>query len=670
MPVETLQPQAYGQLSSDLNGLSRKAVQANVKDPDSALELARAFEAWTSRARKSCGEWSGSFHQQAQDLVKELKSGLPAAKAMEQLLRALLQAHRLLEKEQKGELEKETDAPPLSLSPKASREEAAGAKESLYIRPEDQGLFQLFLQEAPTFLSGIQSNLLLLSSKQKADLQQVYQLFHVLTGQWGFLGFLQMRRLCQATEMVLEPFLRGGAEPAAPHLDVFLKALGSCRSQVDRIARGLPKEYVEVWDATPVLEELQAWLLPAPSSAGPGLKTSPPPAPGPEAVPLAGPQAPVSPVPPLFDGGEGVRDDQMNLLLELMGDLMFSQSSFLEEALAQNLKGKNAAEAAHIGKITRQMRDTLLSLRMVPLRPLFERLSWELARFSQMAGKTVYLSVESTDIEVDRLLLPRLAGPLSQLIQNAVDHGIEPPGERIRAGKPPEGMIKIKASQQGGAVVLELEDDGRGLSLEKLRQRGRELGILEDEKASPTRVMEMIFKPGLTTLSGPGEGRGQGLDQVESQLEDLYGSIRVQSKPGQGCKFTLKVPRSQALIEGWVVEAAGKHCLLPLSQVRKITHPAPPGAERETPEDTTAPTVDLGQWLGESKDEDSPKFSVYVESGANRFRVRVDEVHGKQQVLVRKNGPENTGKAGVREEALLPDGKVVWVLDTRQFVQA
>jgi len=656
MPVETLPPQAYGQLSNDLNALSRRAVQANVKDQGEALELARAFEHWTSRARKTCGEWSQAFHDQARELVKDLQSGFPAPKVMEQLLRALLQAHRLLEKEQKGEVEKETDAPLLKRAPKSSLVEAADSRESLYVRPEDQGLFQLFLQEAPTFLSGIQSNLLLLSSKQKADLAQVYQLFHVLKGQWGFLGFLQMRRLCQAAQGLLEPLLGGAPEISTGCLDVLLKALGSCRSQVDRIARGLPKDYVEVWDATPVLGELEAQILPAPVLA-------------PNAGPAAGQAEGLPPTPPPLgtEGPLGLREDQMNHLMELLGDLMSSQSSFLEEALAQSLKGKNATAAAHIGKVTRQMRDLLLSLRMVPLKPLLERLSWDVSRFSQKAGKTVYLAVESPEIEVDRLLLERLAAPLSQLLQNAVDHGIEPAEERVKAGKLPEGMLTLKAAQQGGAVILEVGDDGRGLNLEKLRQRGRELGILGEEKASPARVMEMIFKPGVTTLEGSDGVKGEGLDRVEAQVEDLYGSIRVSSKPGQGCKFTLKVPRSPALIEGWVVEAAGQCCLLPLAQVRKISHPAPAGSEKEAAEDAAAPLVDLGRWLGEAKGDESPKFTVHLESGASQFRVRVEEVHGKQQVLIRPKEEGSSRRPGVREEALLPDGKTVWVLDTRQL---
>jgi len=194
------------------------------------------------------------------------------------------------------------------------------------------------------------------------------------------------------------------------------------------------------------------------------------------------------------------------------------------------------------------------------------------------------------------------------------------------------------------------------------------LGLLSDAKTTSARVMEMIFKPGVTTLEASEDSRGAGLDQVEDQVESLHGSIRVQSRAGQGCKFIIKVPRTRALIEGWVVEAAGKRYLLPLSQVRKITHPAPSGKEKGTsPEEEAVSVVNLGQWLDGSGDDDGPKFSLHVESGSRQFRVLVDEVHGKQQVLVRKKTAEVSERPGVMSEGILPDGKMVWILDTRQF---
>jgi chemotaxis protein histidine kinase CheA len=648
MPVEILEPQVYGKLGLELDELSRRAVQANVKDIKAALELSRGFEDWSSKAGKICGPWSGVLHRQALEMSDDLKSGYPVSAVMGQLLRILLEARRLLAKDQSGRTE--GDFPSVS-TPDPVSSERKDLNGHLYVRPEDRGLFQLFLQEAPTFLSGIQSNLLLFISKRKADLQQVHQLFHVLQGRWGFLGFLQMRRLCEKAEALAEPFLADPEALASADLELLLKILGSCRSQVDRIAGSLPREGIEIWDAAEVLKDAEnrVALL---------NRASPPPAPN---------------EPPTLLMSEvkmfRVQETQMENLLELFADLVFAQSSFLEGCPETNLKGKNAADAARMTKVTHQIRDLLLVFRMVPLKPLFDHLDRVLNHLSRQSGKMVCLAVESPDIEVDQQLLAPLADLITQLFQNAIDHGIEPADERKKAGKSQGGTLKLKAVQQAGSVIFEVEDDGRGLDLEKLRRKGQALGLLSDEKTTSARVMEMIFKPGVTTLEASEESRGAGLDQVEDQVESLHGSIRVQSRTGQGCKFIIKVPRTRALIEGWVVEAARKRYLLPLSQVRKITHPAPAGKERGTsPEEAAAAVVNLGQWLEGSRDEDGPKFSVHVESGSRQFRVLVDEVHGKQQVLVRKKTADGFEQPGVRSEGILPDGKVVWVLDTRQFV--
>ena len=644
---QTSEPRTYEGLEESLNVLSHKALEASLTDMEQAVELAQAFEQWAEKAASLCGQWSGSFRSQAGEMARDLRAGWPVPQVMAQLLRTLLQAHRLLEKERKGEVEKETDIPVASFRRGV---EDPRAREGLFIRPEDQGLFQLFLQEAPSFLASIQSDLHLMSRGQKGDLPRVYQLFHSLQGQWGFLGFLEMKELCRQATVLLEPLLSGERAPSGDRVDVLLRVLGACRAQVDRLSRDLSRSSVEVLDSSLILEELlrNRPLLENPS------------------------EAPASPEPLLSDLGvinySQVSDERMEKLLELLWDLTLAQSFLLEGDHTEGLTGKKAVEAARVSKLTRQMRDQLLSARMVPIQALFDQMERSRSYFAQQAGKKVRFVTEGGETEMDKQSISQLTGPLAQILKNAVDHGIESPDERARAGKDPEGVLKVKASQLAGSVILEVEDDGRGLDMEKLKRKGQALGILETEKSSAVRVMEMIFKPGVTTLENAEEGRGLGLDLVEEQVESLFGSIRVQSRSGQGCKFTLKIPKTQSLIEGWVLQAAGKGYLLPLSQVRKITHPAPEGAEGKlAASEEKVPTVHLSQWLGEKNSEDSPQFSVHVESGCHQFRVMVDEVLGKQQVMVRKTRAEGTDKPGVSGEALLPDGKIVWVLDPRQF---
>ena len=193
MSVGIFEPQVFHELDLALSALSHKAVKAEIRDSQEALTLVQEFEGWASQARTHCGDWSIRFHDQSQQLINDIQNGLPAAKVMEQLLRTLLQAHKQLEAELAEEREKNYDLQSRTLLAHKGMVEKDGEEDLFYIRPEDRGLFQMFLQEAPSFLSGIQSNLMLLRSNKPSDLPRLFQLFHFLKEQWGFLGFYQMR---------------------------------------------------------------------------------------------------------------------------------------------------------------------------------------------------------------------------------------------------------------------------------------------------------------------------------------------------------------------------------------------------------------------------------------------------------------------------------------------
>jgi chemotaxis protein histidine kinase CheA len=522
-----------------------------------------------------------------------------------------------------------------------------------YACSEENGLFHAFLQEASTHHLDIQREVHLLKSSQPADIQQMYRLFHVLKNQWGFLGFYQMRCLCGEMENILEFFLGNKRTLGEDSLDLVVRVLAAFRAQAERIARGIPTERIEVWDADALLVALENHVFDLRSRVGQGTVDN-----------LAMAFMPTVENEKFFK----IREEKMEELLELLTDLTLSQSGLFEDVKGKT-GGKNVGASQRDGKIIKKIRDRLLSIRQSSVSPLFEQASWVVQQYALMTNKKIQLTVEGADIQVDKPILSTLSGPLLQLLKNAMEHGIEPVSERLAAGKNAEGQLKLKATQQAGSFLLEVEDDGRGLDLDKLKKRGIALGVIRDEKTSAARVMEMIFKPGVTTLDGTEDGRGAGLDQVETLVESLYGSIRVQSRQGQGCKFLLKIPQSQSLVEGWVIEAAEKLWILPISQVLKITHPNPTPISKSGSLDESQFVLDLGEWLGGESKSDSPKFSVHVESGARQFRVLVDEVLGKQQVLVKKNGENKLNKPGIRGEAILSDGKEAFILDTVELLK-
>jgi two-component system chemotaxis sensor kinase CheA len=215
------------------------------------------------------------------------------------------------------------------------------------------------------------------------------------------------------------------------------------------------------------------------------------------------------------------------------------------------------------------------------------------------------------------------------------------------------------ATQKDGAFLLEVEDDGRGIDLEEIQRKAMELNWIKDEKIPSSRLVEFIFKSGFSRKQ-TGE-IGKGLDRVRFKMESLLGSVRVQNRPGLGCRFTLKIPRSLALMEGWVVEAGGQRYLIPLAQTLKIEAVQ----KKATPtQEELVHEIPLTQRLGGTATGNAAgKYSVRVESGFQQARLRVEEVLGKQQVLVIKNKEENPPLSGLRAQALLHDGSTGWILD-------
>ncbi len=338
--------------------------------------------------------------------------------------------------------------------------------------------------------------------------------------------------------------------------------------------------------------------------------------------------------------------------------MMLAQNLILEDyrSLAPP---KATANIARLQKAALQLREGFLSLEMAPVESLLAQSAQWAEALATRRNIQVELNVEGATLEMDQRLLPELKEPLFCLIQNALDHGFESPQERRSRGKNPHGTLSLKATHKDGAILLEVEDDGRGLDLEEIQRMARDLNWIKDEKIPSSRLVEFIFRSGFSRKH-TGE-IGKGLDRVRFKMESLLGSVRVQNRPGLGCRFTLKIPRSLALMEGWVVEAGGQRYLIPLAQTLKIEA----AQKKATPtQEELVHEIPLAQRLGGAAAGTSAgKYSVWVESGFQQARLRVEEVLSKQQVLVIKNKEENPPLSGLRAEALLQDGSTGWILD-------
>ncbi len=368
--------------------------------------------------------------------------------------------------------------------------------------------------------------------------------------------------------------------------------------------------------------------------------------------------------------------NHMENLLEALGELTLCQAQLADDLHASALSesaGLNS-EAVRMEKITRQIRDLVLALRVVPVQALFEKVAVEARTLSQSMRKPVEVTTEGEETEIDQRLMEDLEILLSHLLKNTLEHGLESPAERQAAGKSPQGAFRLKASHLGGAFVLEVEDDGRGILLSRIRARAQELGWLTaGEEPTPAGLIDFLFKPGFAPLHA--QGRVAGLEDMEQRVQKLKGSIRVQSQEGEGCRILLRLPKTLALIEGVLVRVGRKRYLLPMTQVRKISltgvqeyEDGPNGSKLLRTADGDYPVVDLNQWFGEAE-SGRGRVSLQVEAGRTRMCLLADEVMGKQQVMMKGLGDALQSMPGISGGAILGDGKVGLILDVNALTQ-
>lgn len=368
--------------------------------------------------------------------------------------------------------------------------------------------------------------------------------------------------------------------------------------------------------------------------------------------------------------------NHMESLLEALGELTLCQAQLADDLHASALSesaGLNS-EAVRMEKLTRQIRDLVLALRLVPVQALFEKVAEEARVLSKNMRKPVQITTEGEDTEIDQRLIEDLEILMGHLLRNTLEHGLESAAERQAAGKSPEGVFRMKAGHLGGAFVLEVEDDGRGILLSRIKSRAQELGWLKSgEEPAPAALIDFLFKPGFAPLHA--QGRVAGLEDMEQRVQKLKGSIRVQSQEGEGCRMILRLPKTSALIEGVLVRVGRKRYLLPMTQVRKISltgvqeyEEGPGGSKLLRTPDGDYPLVDLNQWFGEAE-SGRGRVSLQVEAGRTRMCLLADEVMGKQQVMMKGLGDALQSMPGISGGAILGDGKVGLILDVNALTQ-
>lgn len=379
-----------------------------------------------------------------------------------------------------------------------------------------------------------------------------------------------------------------------------------------------------------------------------------------------------------------VDTDRIDRLINLVGELVITQSMLSQRA--QDSDVSNSEQVAvgldELEQLTREIQDSVMAIRAQPVKMLFQRMSRVTREVAAATGKSVNLVFEGEATEVDKTVIERLADPLTHMIRNAADHGLESPEGRIAAGKPEEGTIKLSASHRSGRVVIEVTDDGAGINREKVQQIAVDKGLISaDANLSEKEIDNLIFMAGFSTVDNISaiSGRGVGMDVVKSSIQGLGGRIAISSNPGKGSVFSMSLPLTLAVLEGMIVTIKSHTFVVPLTSIVETLrpegnglHPIGKDASVVVVRDQFVPVIDLGLDLGLDKVSSDPLLNtaiiVETETGAQNALL-VDEIQDQRQVVI-KSLDKNYGHVeGIAAATVLGDGRIALILDVEAIVE-
>ena len=373
---------------------------------------------------------------------------------------------------------------------------------------------------------------------------------------------------------------------------------------------------------------------------------------------------------------------KVDQLINLVGELVITQAM-----LAQNSRGLDAgayqqllAGLADLDRNTRDLQESVMSIRMIPMSIVFSRFPRMLRDLANKLGKKVELVTLGEATELDKGLVEKITDPLTHLVRNSCDHGIELPAERLAKGKSEHGTITLSASHQGGSIVIEVRDDGRGLSREKILRKAQERGLDVSEQMSDAEVWQLIFAPGFSTAEEVTDvsGRGVGMDVVKRNIAALNGSVEIDSAEGYGMKVSVRLPLTLAIMDGMSVGVSDEVYILPLSSVVESfqvnaddVSTVAQGSQLVKVRDEYMPVIALEKIFQVPRFDPnkSSNIMVVVEADGSRVALLVDELLGQHQVVV-KNLESNYRKVpNVSGATILGDGTVALILDTGALVR-
>ena len=366
-----------------------------------------------------------------------------------------------------------------------------------------------------------------------------------------------------------------------------------------------------------------------------------------------------------------IPSERLDSMMDQVGELVIAQSRLAELSDRQD-SAELRAVSEEIERLVMDLRDQTLGVRMLPIAMLFSKFKRVVRDLSKELDKSVELVTEGEDTEVDKSFIDKLNDPIVHLIRNSLDHGLEESATRVANGKPEKGRVLLSASQAGGEIHITIKDDGAGLNADRIRQKAIENGIIsEDQTLSEQEIHNLVFEPGFSTAQEVSSvsGRGVGMDVVRSTIEEMRGKIDVKSVSGEGTTFTLRLPLTLAIIEGYHVRVGGEVFVLPLEIVEECVELSEnddkqsEGRSLITIRDEFVPFVRLHDCFGFEYPEEDERRIVVVNVKGKRTGLVVDHIFGQRQTVVKPLTKLHAEIPGLAGATILGDGRVALIMD-------
>ena len=518
-------------------------------------------------------------------------------------------------------------------------------------------LLQTFLTEAGEHLRTLEESLVALEARpDDAELLNgIFRVAHSLKGDALMVGFPRIAEFAHGLEDLLERLRDGALAVDADLISLLLRAVDVLRALLAAAAAG--------HDTVPAdLEGTQAAIVAA--CAGPAAEASAP----------AEQAATAKVAVPAEAGTLRVDVAKLDRMLNLTGEIAIARGRVAQmmAALPTGI-GQEILEAHRdADRLQMELQEQVMKARMVPVGPFFRQYARTVRDMARAHGKAVRLVIEGDDVEMDTRVVERLRDPITHMIRNSIDHGIESPELRAALGKAPEGCLTMRAAHEGGLIVIEVHDDGAGFNRQRIAERARETGLAAEPQQLPdSELLGLVFAPGFSTAETVTDlsGRGVGMDVVRRNIEGLRGNLSIASVDGEGATITIRLPLTLAIIDGFGIGVGDETYVVPLDAVLEClalpadSHRDGDGHGVINLRGEPLPYLRLRDRFKATGAAPQREHVLVVQHAGGRAGIAVDALYGERQAVIKSLGAGLDGLSGLSGSTILGDGRVALILD-------